>query len=199
MRGRAVAQVRPERILKHALILGLGLTEGVPQSLPPVRPLVLPNQLVVLVSEEPSLPVVTLHMLVDAGSWRDPRGEEGIAYLTAQGLLLGTSKHPVAALQEELDFMGASLNVSVQRDYSTLTLQILHKDLAKGVELFLEILTQPTFPEAEVRKEVEQTLASFDPPRSSHKKWPRRRSGKPSFSPNHMATLWKGPRLHCLS
>jgi zinc protease len=146
-------------VLCCGVLLGLGLPEGMPQSLPPVRRLVLPNQLVVLVSEEPSRPVVTLQMLVDAGSWRDPHSEEGIAYLTAQGLLLGTSQHTIAALQEELDFMGASLNVSAQRDYSTLSLQILHKELDKGVELFLEILTQPTFPAEEIRKEVEQTLA----------------------------------------
>lgn len=145
--------------LSCGVLLGLGLPEGMPQSLPAVQRLVLPNQLVVLLSEESSLPVVTLQMLVNAGSRRDPHGVEGTAYLTAQGLLLGTSQYTATALQEELDFLGASLDVAVQRDYITLGLHVLKKHLDKGIELFLDVLTQPTFPAQEVRKEIEQTLA----------------------------------------
>jgi zinc protease len=64
-------------------------------------------------------------------------------------------------MNEELDFMGASLNASSGRDYATLSLKVLKRDLDKGLDLFLEVLTQPTFPEEEIRREVEKTLASI--------------------------------------
>jgi zinc protease len=57
--------------------------------------------------------------------------------------------------------MGASLNASSGRDYATLSLKVLKKDLDKGLDLFWEVLTQPTFPEEEVKREVEKTLAAI--------------------------------------
>jgi zinc protease len=142
-------------------MLWVGLPDGGPQAMPAVQRRVLPNHLVLLASEEHSLPFVTLQLLIDSGSWRDPSGEEGLSYLTAKGILHGTSKHTVNQVNEELDFMGASLNSSSGRDYATLTLQVLKKDLDKGLDLFMEILTQPAFPEEEIRREIEKTLAAI--------------------------------------
>lgn len=152
--------------LKYLLILiSLTLCVGLPDSnltaMPPVQRTVLHNQLVLLVCEEHSLPFVTFQLLINSGSRKDPPGEEGLAYLTARGLLLGTSKRTVNVINEELDFMGASLNASSGRDYSTLSLRVLKKDLDKGMDLFMEVITQPTFPEEEIRREVEKTLASI--------------------------------------
>jgi zinc protease len=143
------------------LMLCVGLPDGGLQAMPPVQRTVLPNQLVLLVCEEHSLPFVTFQLLIDSGSRKDPPGEEGLAYLTARGLLLGTSKRTVTAIDEELDFMGASLNSSSSRDYATLNLRVLKKDLDKGLDLFMEVLTQPTFPEEEIRREVEKILAAI--------------------------------------
>jgi zinc protease len=123
--------------------------------------MVLPNHLVLLASEDHALPFVTLQLLIDSGSRRDPSGEEGLSHVTARGLLLGTSKRKATAIYEELDFMGASLNASSGRDYATLTLRVLKKDLDKGLDLFMEVLIQPTFPEDEIQREVEKTLAAI--------------------------------------
>jgi len=151
---------------KFLMILGclmvcVGLPEGGLRAMPPVQRMVLPNHLVLLASEDHSLPFVTLQLLIDSGSWRDPQGEEGLSYLAARGLLLGTLKRTVTQVNEELDFMGASLNSSSGRDYATLTLRVLKKDLDKGLDLFMEVLTQPAFPAEEVKREVEKTLAAI--------------------------------------
>jgi zinc protease len=142
-------------------MLCVGLPEGSLQAMPPVQRTVLPNQLILLVSEENSLPFVTIQLLIDSGSRRDPSGEEGLSYLTARGLLLGTSKRTVTAIHEDLDFMGASLSSSSDRDYATLSLQVLKKDLDKGWDLFMDVLTQPTFPEEEIKREIEKALAAI--------------------------------------
>ncbi|HXX33789.1 MAG TPA: pitrilysin family protein, partial [Thermodesulfobacteriota bacterium] len=143
------------------LMLSVALTDDNARAMPPVQRMVLPNHLVLLASEEHSLPFVTVQLLIDSGSRRDPSGEEGLAYLTARGLLHGTSKHTVNQINEELDFMGASLDASSGRDYATLSLRILKKDLEKGLDLFMEVLTQPLFPEDEIHREVERTLAAI--------------------------------------
>jgi len=143
------------------LTLTLGLKDGPLLAMPPVQRTVLPNRLVLLVCEEHSLPFVTLQLLIDSGSRTDPPGQEGLSYMTARGLLLGTSKRNVTAINEELDFMGAALNASSGRDYTTVSLRVLTKDLDKGLDLLMDALTQPTFPDEEIRREVEKTLAAI--------------------------------------
>ena len=151
--------------LKHSLFsfifLLLVLTAGSLHAMPSVQRTVLPNGLILLVCEEHSLPFVTIQFLINSGSWKDPQGEEGLSYLAARGLLLGTAKRKVTTIHEELDFMGASLSSSSGRDYATLSLQVLKKDLDKGWDLFMEVLTQPTFPVEEIKREVEKTLAAI--------------------------------------
>jgi zinc protease len=151
--------VRPLAVFFVAAIVACLAADDL-QAMPPVQRTVLPNGLVLLVSEEHSLPVVTLKLLLDAGSRRDPAGKEGLASLTANGLLLGTARRSAEAFNEELDSMGASLDAGAGRDYATLSLQVLTRDLDHGFNLFMEALTQPTFPDEELRKEVQQTLAA---------------------------------------
>jgi len=130
-------------------------------AMPRVERIVLPNQLVLLVAEEHSVPLVTLHLLIDSGSRRDTPGKEGLAYLTAKGLLLGTSTYSVTAFREALDFMGASLTSWAGQDNTTLGLRVLKKDLNKGFDLFMEALVQATFPQEEIQRQVEEILAAI--------------------------------------
>jgi zinc protease len=141
--------------------LFLELWAGPLRAMAPVERVVLPNKLILLISEDHSLPFVTLGLLVDAGSRQDPSGKEGLAHLTAQGLLWGTQKNPARAINEELDFMGAALNSSAGRDYASLSLRVLKKDFDRGLRLFLETLTQPAYPKEEIEREVGKTLAQI--------------------------------------
>jgi zinc protease len=127
----------------------------------PVQRTVLANGLIVLQSEDHSLPFITIQLLIDGGSSRDPSGQEGLSHLTAKVLLLGSESKTALQISRELDFMGASLNSSSGRDYSIISLRVLKKDLLKGFDLFMEALTRPSFPEEEVKREVEKASAAL--------------------------------------
>ena len=71
----------------------------------------LPNDLVWLFSPQTELPLVTLQLLIKAGTLEDPPGKEGLANLTASLLRNGTKSRSSTKIAEELDFMGASLSV----------------------------------------------------------------------------------------
>jgi len=149
------------RFTPVVLWLWLGLLSEPLPALPPIQRMVLPNGLVLLHCEERSLPFATFQLLIDAGSRLDPPGKEGLAYLAARGLLLGTSKQTSTAINETLDFMGASLNASSGRDYATLSLRVLKKDIGKGTDLFMETLTKPAYPDGEIQKEIDKMLAAI--------------------------------------
>ena len=108
-------------------------SSGPAVAIPPINRLTLPNQMALLLIEEHSLPVVTLQIVVDGGARQDPKGKEGLAFLTAKGLLLGTSKQTFVSINEALDFIGASLNSSANKDNATITLRVLKKIWKKGL------------------------------------------------------------------
>ncbi len=154
---------RPWRLISLFLgicLLGLWSVQPV-TAMTPIQRISLPNKMVVLLSEEHSLPFVTLQLIIDGGSRQDPKGKEGLAYLTARGLLLGTLKQDVLAINQDLDFLGASLNVSANKDYASINLRVLKKDLGKGLGLLVDAVRRPAFPGEELRKEVHKILGAI--------------------------------------
>ena len=121
----------------------------------------LPNNLVWLFSPQTELPLVTLELLIKAGTLEDPPGKEGLANLTASLLRNGTKSRPSAKIAEELDFIGARLAVDGGDDFATVSLTVLKKDLGPALELLQDILLNPIFPAAEVLLKVNQFKAAL--------------------------------------
>jgi zinc protease len=121
----------------------------------------LPNGLVWLFSEQSGLPLVTVRLLVKAGTLQDPPGKEGLANLTASLLLSGTKKRSATQIAEELDFLGAKLGAGGGDDFAEVSLTILKKDLAAGLDLFQDILLHPAFAPQEMRRKVAEIRASL--------------------------------------
>jgi predicted Zn-dependent peptidase len=81
-----------------------------------------------------------------AGSANDPPGKEGLAEITGELMRTGgTVSLSGDNVDELLDFIGASLNVSINRDYGKLNLSVMKKDLDKGFKILSDILQNPAF------------------------------------------------------
>ena len=130
-------------------------------AMPAVMRTQLPNQLKLLVFQDHSSPAVTLELLVAAGSSEDPPGMEGLANLTAKSLFLGTSHFSFDQINGELDFIGGSYGAECSRDFATVGMQVLKKDLDVGAGLFADIIEHSTFPAAEVGFEKDQVLVGL--------------------------------------
>jgi zinc protease len=126
-----------------------------------VKKAVLPNGLIVLHSEKHSLPIVMVTLLVKASPLNEPKNKAGLANLTAELLTEGTKNRSSNDISEEIEFIGASLNVSVVNDYTTVTLSVLKKDINKGFEIFSDILLNPVFPEKEIERKKELVKGSL--------------------------------------
>ncbi|MEW6001058.1 MAG: pitrilysin family protein [Nitrospirota bacterium] len=116
---------------------------------------VLPNGLIVLHSEKHNLPIVMVTLLVKASPLNEAEEKAGLANLTAELLREGTKKRSSSEISEEIEFIGAYLDVSAGIDYTTVTLSVLKKDIKQGFELFSDILLNPVFPEGEIKKKKE--------------------------------------------
>lgn len=128
---------------------------------PPTDRRIAENGAVVLVSEQRSIPLVDIELLIDAGSRRDPRGAEGLASLTASLLMEGTRSYSSTALAEAIDALGAEVSAYAGIDIATVRLRVLRDDLDAGLGLLAEVLLRPSFPEAELSRRRTEILAGM--------------------------------------
>ncbi len=153
-------------ILLAVLLAFFALAGGAAWSDPAPPPLgereELPNGLVWLFSEQRSVPLVAVNLLVKAGSLRDPAGKEGLANLTALLLTQGTKRRSATQMAQEIDFLGAKLGASADEDFTMASLTVLKKDVGAGLDLLTDAVLNPMFPQEELRRKVAQLKASFE-------------------------------------
>ena len=112
---------------------------------------VLDNGVAILTKQTNTTPAVTLHAsLLAAGSTSDPSSLAGLAHFVSRTIDRGTSRHSADQIAEALDGRGVSLSVSVGRHALSLVATCLVEDFDAILSLLAEIVTAPTFPEAEV-------------------------------------------------
>lgn len=105
--------------------------------------------------------MITVRILIDAGARLDPSGLGGLAYLTADLLTEGTTRRSATDIDEEVDFLGASLSSGAQMDYAEVSLRVLKKDLDAGIALLTDVLLNPAFAENEFVRRREAILAAI--------------------------------------
>ena len=147
-------------VLVFILLSGMPALAAPPSQVLGVREK-LPNDLTWLFAEAPELPLVSLQLLIKAGTLTEPPAKAGLANLTAQLLLSGTKTRSAAQIAQELDFLGAKLSAGGGDDYATVSLTVLKKDLAVGLNLLKDVLLNPKFAPAEVQRLVAQIKAAL--------------------------------------
>ncbi|MBI4595589.1 MAG: insulinase family protein [Candidatus Tectomicrobia bacterium] len=122
---------------------------------------VLDNGLTVLIAERPSLPLITVSGLVNAGSSVEPQGQSGLANLVAELLTHGTTTRSADQINETIDYIGGSLHSGGNRETASLSLLVLEKDLEVGLQLLSDVILNPVFPQEEISKKVQEIEASL--------------------------------------
>jgi zinc protease len=121
----------------------------------------LDNGLVLLTSEQRALPMVSIELLIEAGSRYDPAEREGLANLTARLLTYGTRRRTAIQISEALDFIGATLSARAGADVASISLTVLKKDFATGLEVLADVLTGASFPQEEVDRQKQAIVAAL--------------------------------------
>ena len=150
------------RVLAAVLLLVLIVTPVSSRAAVPLAErMTLPDGAVLLVAERPAIPIVVIRVSVPGGSVREPDDALGLANLTAELLTRGTARRSGPELDRAIEFVGGSLEAEAGRDSATVTLSVLKKDLALGLDLLAEVLLQPTFPQDELTRKVADIQASL--------------------------------------
>ncbi len=130
--------------------------------LPKLKRATLSNGLKVILAERHEVPLVNFTLAADAGFASDASTTPGTANLAMQVLTDGTHTRNALEISDELEALGATLRGSSNLDLSFVSLSALTAKLDPSLDLFADVVLNPSYPENEVKREQKLALAGIE-------------------------------------
>lgn len=134
------------------MIAGPQIKQPTAIELPKIEEFKLGNGLQVYAVKSDRLPVVAMQLAVRAGRMHEPRARLGVSELTADLLVKGTRQRDAAGLAKAIDFVGGTIAADATFEATLVSCSVLARNASTCFELVPEMITQPTFPDAELAK-----------------------------------------------
>ena len=135
---------------------------------PPYEIRSLPNGMRVVVVMHHEQPVVTLRLLLQAGSVCDSPQKSGVAALAATLLDQGTTSRSAEQIADTIDSIGGGLGTGAGSDLSFANVVVMKDSLALGFDLLSDVVRNPAFEQAEIDRQRQQAVSglkvSFEDP-----------------------------------
>ncbi len=94
-------------------------------------------------------PIIQLVLNIKAGSWHQPKPL--VAYSTVKMLTEGTRHKTSKQIAEIIDYYGIFIKKRKSEHFSYILVKVLTKNLEPALQILQEILTEPVFPEEELK------------------------------------------------
>jgi zinc protease len=126
-----------------------------------VERVVLPNGMILLLSENHSSPSVSIKAVVGAGSRLEPDVKAGLASLTGELLDEGTRMHSAQEIAQAVEQVGGKLETFGEYQTAVIQSSFLSKDLLLGLEITADLLENAQFPDEKVRQYIDRRMAQI--------------------------------------
>ncbi len=143
-------------------------SQGVPQvsefpegRFPDRETTTLSNGTKVVLATRSAIPVVQFSLLMNAGYAADQFGKPGTANLAMAMLDEGTRTRDALRISDELERLGAELSAGSNLDMSSVNLSALRANLDPSLELYADVILNPSFPGKEFDRLKKQQLAAI--------------------------------------
>lgn len=129
---------------------------------PKVERIVIENGMIIYLLEDHSLPLFHIGAVIKTGSVYDPPDKLGLASLAGNVLRSGgTTSMASDKINEELEYIAASIETNISRESGNVSLSTLKKDIDKGLKIFADILMNPAFEEDKIKKRKDEIIESI--------------------------------------
>jgi zinc protease len=196
--GQGGPQTGPgQQTTKGAVIKGKAPVnkEVLKVKLPRAEEATLKNGLRVILLPSHKVPTFNMQLVVLSGGLSDKPDYRGLASFTASLLREGTTKRSSKDIAEQVDALGATLTAN--SGFSSLTSVVatsgLVENLDQAMELFADVIRNPTFPQAEVDKYKTRTLAQLQFQRSIPQFLAAEQFNRAIYGTSHPAALIAPP------
>ena len=190
-------QAHPPQTTKGSVIKGKAPVskEVLKVKLPRAEESKLQNGLQVVLLRSTKVPTFNMQMVVLSGGLSDPADYRGLASFTASLLREGTKTRASKDIAEQVDSLGATLtaNAGYSSMTSTVTTGGLVENFDKTLELFADVIRNPTFPQAELDRYRNRTLAQLQFQRSSPQFLAQEQFNRAIYGANHPASIVAAP------
>lgn len=105
-----------------------------------------------ILCEDHSSPVISVCLYAKGGVRYESFSNSGISHFTQEMLLKGTKSRNGFQLSKDLEFLGAELHPFANKDSIGAYMNILSKNFAAGFDIFLDVVTNPSFNAGEAEK-----------------------------------------------
>ena len=113
------------------------------------------NGMTVYFLEYHELPVVTLTAYFHGGEVYDPADKTGLSELTAQLIRTGgAGKRTADQVDQDLDFIGATIGSNSDNDMLSMYMRVLKKDAPVGFEILSDMMIRPAFAQDKLAMEA---------------------------------------------
>ncbi len=143
------------------------VTAGTDAKFPEIQRAKLSNGLEIVLAEQHSIPVVRMNLLFDAGYAADLGGTPGTANLAMDLMDEGTAKRNSLQISEDLANLGAGLSTGSNLDQSYVRLNTLKMNLDPALEIFMDVLLNPSLPEKDFKRLQKMLIARIQREKSS--------------------------------
>lgn len=136
--------------------------------LPKAEEASLPNGLRVILLHDAKVPTFNMQIVVLTGGLADRADYHGLASFTAALLREGTTKRSSKEIAEQTDALGTTLaaNSGLSSLTSTVTTSGLVENIDQTLDIFADVVRNPSFPQSEVDKYKARTLSQLQFQRS---------------------------------
>ncbi len=152
----------------HTIILSTVLSSSLfaQFQLPKYENYILENGLTLYLMEQHEVPLIYISAIFPAGAvWDETKS--GLAAFTADALLFGTKNYTKKQIEETFDFLGASISSHAGKETSEITISFKKSDLDKVLPIFVDVITNPTFPQEEFDKRKKRWLNELEQAKES--------------------------------
>jgi zinc protease len=102
--------------------------------------------------------IMAFHLFLKSGAWMEPAQKAGITTLTTSVMFKGTAHRTSLQIAEESESLGIQLDASSEEEFWEMTGQATELKFEPAFNIFLDVLTAPSFPKEEFDKEKEALL-----------------------------------------
>lgn len=146
----------------------------------------LPNGMILFLVEDHELPLIDLSMTLRVRDVYEPAEQIGLAEATASVMRSGGSaKYPGDKLDEILENMAAYMGVSIGTDSGSASLSTMKADFDKGLQIFVDVLRHPEFPDDKVDLYLTQARTSISKRNDNPQGIMMREFRKALYGPTH--------------
>ncbi len=148
-----VANIPDEPIVKTKTIIDRSVRPELGQAptlnLPLIWDSKLSNGLKVYGIEQAELPLIQFNIVLKGGHYLDKIEKSGVANLIAKVINQGTKNKTPEELEEEIDMLGAYINVNATNNNISISVNTLSRNFEKTLALVQEILLEPRWDSTE--------------------------------------------------